>query len=128
MPLDPQLQAMRDQRERASVPPLYSMSLAAARAADLASVRAGGGEPEPVHEVAGLTIPGPGGDLELRLYRPASERPLPALLYFFGGGWVLGSIDTADGVGRALANASGALVVVAGLPAGARAPVPGRRR
>ena len=124
VPLNPQLQAMRDQRERASVPPLYSMSLAAARAADLASIRAGGGEPEPVHEVASLTIPGPGGDLPLRLYRPAAERPLPTLLYFFGGGWVLGSIDTADGVARALANASGALVVVPGYRLAPEYPFP----
>ena len=114
MPLDPQIQAMRDQRERDSVPPLYTMSLTEARAADLASIRAGGGEPEPVHEVTDLTIAGPGGALPLRLYRPAGERPLPALLYFFGGGWVLGTVDTADGVSRSLANSSGALVAVAG--------------
>ncbi len=121
MPLDPQIQAIRDQRERDNVPPLYAMSLTEARAADLASIREGGGEPEPVHEVANLKITGPGGELPLRLYRPArrlyrpaSERPLPALIYFFGGGWVLGTIDTADGVSRSLANASGALVVVVG--------------
>ena len=110
MPLDPQLQAMRDQRERDNVPPLYAMSLTEARAADLASIRASGGEPEHVHEVANLKIPGPGGELPLRLYRPTGERPLPVLLYFFGGGWVLGTIDTADGVSRSLANSSGALV------------------
>jgi len=114
VPLDPQIQAMRDQRERDNVPPLYTMSLTEARAADLASIRAGGGEPEPVHEVTDLTIAGPGGALPLRLYRPAGERPLPALLYFFGGGWVLGTVDTADGVSRSLANSSGALVAVAG--------------
>jgi acetyl esterase len=124
VPLDPQLQAMRDQRERDNVPPLYSMSLAAARAADLASIRDSGGLPEQVHEVASLTIPGPGGDLPLRLYRPASQRPLPALLYFFGGGWVLGSIDTADGVSRALANASGALVIVPGYRLAPEHPFP----
>jgi acetyl esterase len=73
------------------------MSLADASAADLASIRQTGGEPEPVHEVANRKIPGPGGGLPPRLYRPAGERPLPALLYFFGGGWVLGTIDTADG-------------------------------
>jgi len=108
------MQAMRDQRERDNVPPLYAMSLTDARAADLASIREGGGEPEPVFEVANLKITGPGGELPLRLYRPTSERPLPALLYFFGGGWVLGTIDTADGVSRSLANSSGALVVVVG--------------
>ncbi len=124
MPLDPELQAMRDQRELDDVPPLYAMSLADARAADLASIRAGGGEPEPVYEVAELKITGPSGELPLRLYRPASERPLPALVYFFGGGWVLGTIDTADGVCRRLANACGALVVVVGYRLAPEHPFP----
>jgi acetyl esterase len=124
VPLDPQIQAMRDQRERDNVPPLYAMSLTEARAADLASIRAGGGEPEPVHEVANVTIAGPAGDLPLRLYRPASERPLPTLLYFFGGGWVLGTIDTADGVARSLANSSGALVAVVGYRLAPEHPFP----
>jgi acetyl esterase len=122
--LDPQLQAMRDQRERGNVPPLYSMSLAAARAADLASIRDGGGEPAPVREVTDLTITGPGGELPLRLYRPAGERPLPALLYYFGGGWALGTVDTADGVSRSLANASGALVAVVGYRLAPEHPFP----
>ncbi len=124
MPLDPQLQAMRDQRERDNVPPLYTMSLTEARAADLASIRASGGEPEPVHEVTNLTIPGPGGELPLRLYRPAGERPQPVLLYFFGGGWVLGTVDTADGVSRSLANSSGALVAVVGYRLAPEHPFP----
>src|SRR3984893_15649791 len=124
MPLDPQLQAMRDQHERDGVRPLYPRSLAEARAADLASIRASGGEPEPVYEVANLKIPGPGGELPLRLYRPAGERPLPALLYFFGGGWVLGTIDTADGVSRSLANSADALVVVVGYRLAPEHPFP----
>ena len=124
VPLDPQLQAMRDQRERDNVPPLYAMSLADARAADLASIRAGGGEPEPVYEVNDFSIAGPGGELPLRVYRPAIQRPLPALLYFFGGGWVLGTIDTADGVSRSLANSCGALVVVPGYRLAPEHPCP----
>ncbi len=124
MPLHPQLQAMRDQRERDNVPPLYTMSLSDARAADLASIRESGGEPEPVHEVADLTISGPGGELPLRLYRPSGDRPLPALLYFFGGGWVLGTIDTADGVSRSLANSAGALVAVVGYRLAPEHPFP----
>jgi acetyl esterase len=124
VPLDPQLQAMRDQRERDHVPPLYDMSLTEARAADLASIRAGGGDPEPVGDVTDLTIPGPGGELPLRLYRPEGQRPLPVLLYFFGGGWVLGTIDTADGVSRSLANATGALVAVVGYRLAPEHPFP----
>jgi acetyl esterase len=115
---------MRDQRERDNVPPLYTMSLAEARAADLASIRDSGGAPEPVHEIDNLKINGPGGELALRVYRPARERPLPALLYFFGGGWVLGAIDTADGVSRSLASSSGALVVVPGYRLAPEHPFP----
>jgi acetyl esterase len=115
---------MRDLRERDNVPPLYTMSLPEARAADLASIRDGGGDPEPVHEVVDLTIPGPGGELALRLYRPTGERPLPTLLYFFGGGWVLGTIDTADCVSRSLANAAGALVAVVGYRLAPEHPFP----
>lgn len=124
MPLDPQIQAMRDNRERDNAPPLYTMTLADARAADLASIRDSGGEPEPVHEVVDLTIPGPGGELPLRLYRPAAAGPLPVLLYFFGGGWVLGTIDTADGVARSLANSCGALVAVIGYRLAPEHPFP----
>jgi acetyl esterase len=124
MPLDPQMQAIRDQRARAGAPPLYTLSLGDARAADLSSIRASGGEPEPVHQLVNLTIDGPGGDLPLRLYRPARERPLPTLLYFFGGGWVLGTIDTADGISRALANSSGALVAVVGYRLAPEHPFP----
>lgn len=124
MPLDPQLQAMRDQREHDDAAPLYTMTLAEARAADLASIQASGGEPEPVHEVVDLEISGPAGDLPLRVYRPSAGRPLPALLYFFGGGWVLGTIDTADGVSRSLANSAGALVVVVGYRLAPEHPFP----
>ncbi len=124
MTLDPQIQAMRDQRAHDNVPQLYTQTLAEARAADLASIQAAGGEPEPVLEVTDLVIPGPGGDLPVRVYRPVDEKPLPALLYFFGGGWVLGTIDTADGICRSLANATGALVVVPGYRLAPEHPFP----
>src|ERR1700735_2101238 len=104
----------RDRRARDSVPLLYEMSRADARAADLASIRQGGGATEPVFEVTELAIAGPGGGLPLPLYPPAAPRPPPPLLYLFGGGWVLGTIDTADGVARRLANSSGAVVAVVG--------------
>ncbi|GAA1512923.1 alpha/beta hydrolase [Dactylosporangium maewongense] len=112
MPLDPQLQAMRDRRERDGATPLYKMTLEDARADDLASIKAGGGDPEPVHEVTDHWIDGPGGRMQVRVYRPSADRPLPVLMYFYGGGWVLGTIDTADGISRTLANSAGCLVVV----------------
>jgi acetyl esterase len=67
-----------------------------------------------VAAVRDLAAPGPAGLVPLRLYRPlgaAAEVPLPALVFFHGGGWVIGDLDTHDVVCRRLANASGAAIV-----------------
>jgi acetyl esterase len=114
MPLDPQVQAMRDRRAREGVVPLYELTIEQARAEDLAAIRSAGGDPEPVHHVADRTIPGPGGELPIRIYRPDAEGALPTLVYFFGGGWALGSVDTSDGICRSLTNAAGCMVVTVG--------------
>ncbi|WP_229401478.1 alpha/beta hydrolase [Micromonospora okii] len=124
MPLDPQVVAYRAAREAAGVPPLYTQSLAQARAADLAAIRAGGGDVEPVREVRDATVPGPAGDLPVRVYRPAGAGRLPTLVYFFGGGWTLGSVDTADGICRRLANATGCQVVTVGYRLAPEHPFP----
>jgi acetyl esterase len=114
MTLDPQVQAIRARRETEGYTPLYEMSLRRARAEDLASIRAAGGEPEPVASVRNGWIDGPDGPLRLRIHRPAGDGPLPALVYFFGGGWVLGTVDTSDAICRALANAAGCVTVSVG--------------
>jgi acetyl esterase len=124
MPLDPQAQAMRDRKERDQVAPLYAMTLEEARAADLASIRAAGGNPEKVHEVVEHWLAGPGGKLQLRVYRPSAEPNLPVLMYFFGGGWVLGTVDTADGIARSLANAANCIVAVPGYRLAPEHPFP----
>ncbi|WP_331973930.1 alpha/beta hydrolase [Actinophytocola sp.] len=115
---------MREQRIAAGVTPLYEMTLAEARAADLADIRAGGGDVEPVHEVSDRMFPGPDGELPVRIYRPDRDGPLGTLVYFFGGGWTLGSIDTSDGVCRALANAAGCQVVTPGYRLAPEHPFP----
>ena len=114
MPLDPQAQALRIQRERARVPPLYTLSVEQARQADLASIREGAGIPEPVAQVINQHIPGPAGDLPLRLYQPEGQGPFPILLYFFGGGWTLGTIETSDAICRSLCNAVPCMVASVG--------------
>ena len=58
-----------------------------------------------------LTIDGPGGDLALRVYRPEGVEQPPILVFFHGGGFVIGSIATHDRDCRYLAEGSGALVV-----------------
>jgi acetyl esterase len=114
MPLDPQVAAMRAERAKSATPPLYTMSVAQARAEDLRSIQEAGGRPEPVADVQDEDIPGPGGPIPIRIYRPSAERPLPVLVYFFGGGWTLGTIDTSDGVCRALTNAVGCVTITVG--------------
>jgi acetyl esterase len=65
----------------------------------------------PVHEVNDRTIPGPDGDIPVRVFRPSAETGLPLLLWFHGGGWVTGNLDTHDQLGRLLADDVGAVVV-----------------
>jgi acetyl esterase len=65
----------------------------------------------PVHEVADRTIPGPAGDIPVRVYRPSAAPGLPLLLWFHGGGWVTGNLDTHDQVCRLLCDEVGAAVV-----------------
>ncbi len=112
--LHPQVLAIRDRLRRDRVPHLSTLSIEEARAADRAAAAAGTGEAEPVAEVRQLEIPGPAGQLPARVYRPDSAGPLPVLVYFFGGGWSLGTLDTCDGVCRMITNAAGCVTVAAG--------------
>ena len=63
-----------------------------------------------VGEVVDGTLPGPAGPLGYRLYRPASPGPHPLVVYFHGGGWVLGSQDSDDPLCRDLCKRSNALI------------------
>jgi acetyl esterase len=97
---------------RASGRPAYeTVSPAEARALFLAGREVLALEPPPVAAVRELS--GPGG-VPLRLYRgitTAAGTKLPALVYFHGGGWVIGDLDTHDSVCRHLANAARCVVV-----------------
>lgn len=114
MPLDPQVRDLLDRRAAAGTPPLYRMSVAEARAADVAAIKAAGGAVEPVAAVEDAEIPGPAGPIPVRSYSPHGTGPLPTLVYFFGGGWTLGSLETSDGVCRALTNAAGCRTIAVG--------------
>ena len=67
--------------------------------------------PEPVTKVENKTIPGPAGNIPVRVYTPGNDANLPVIVYFHGGGWVIATMDTYDGSCRALANAAKAIVV-----------------
>jgi acetyl esterase len=64
-----------------------------------------------VHHVEDRVVHGPSGQIPVRVYRPEGADPKPAIVYYHGGGWVIGSLETHDDGCRALANAVDAVVV-----------------
>jgi acetyl esterase len=110
MPLDPQAQAFLDQIAALGGQPLSSMPVPIARQSMemLASMN---GAELPLASAVDRPIPGPAGQIPVRVYTPTGTAPLPMLVYFHGGGWVLGSLGTHDGICRSLANGAGCVVV-----------------
>jgi acetyl esterase len=106
MGIDPQIQEFLDQRAEA-VTPRAGTSVSEARSWDSALPRAT--DKEHVEDVSERMIPGPGGDLRIRVYR-SSSGTLAALVFFHGGGHVVGTLETADDVCRSIANRAGCLV------------------
>jgi acetyl esterase len=95
----------------AKVRAIEDMTPTEARAQMEALARARKGDPSPVAKVEEMRIPGPGGAIPLRVYRPDATGPVPAIVYYHGGGHVIGSLDTHDAVARNLCAGAGALVV-----------------
>jgi acetyl esterase len=110
MPLDPQAKALLDQMAEAGAPPFETLSPEQAREM-IVQMRDLAGEPESVAKVEDRTISSSNGTIPVRVYTPEGTGPFPVLVYFHGGGWVIGSIDTIDAPCRSLANRSGCVVV-----------------
>lgn len=101
--LEPVLDAM------AQYPPNAALSPEGARR--LGEERRPDADGDAVADVQDLLIPGPAGDLPARVYRPGKDGPYPVVVYFHGGGWVVGSRDSHDPLCRTLTNACGAVVL-----------------
>ena len=111
MALDPQARALLDQMEASGTAPLSQQTPAEARAgfALLASL---GGPPEEAVPTQDRTVPGvDGNDIPVRIYRPQSDQPLPVVVYFHGGGFVIGDIATHDTTCHRLAAGVPAVIV-----------------
>jgi acetyl esterase len=105
MPLDPNMKAMLDQIEAMGAPPIHTMQVADARAS-LDAMVAMMGPVEDVASVEDRTIDAGGQSLPVRIYRPAGigDGPAPTLVFYHGGGFVLGGLVSHDRDCRALAN------------------------
>src|SRR5438128_4482547 len=109
MPLDPEAKMLLEQMTTV-VRPFDELSVEEARAA-IVTLSAAAGEGEAVARVETRAVPGPRGEIPVRVYAPEGRAPLPVLVYLHGGGWVIGNLETHDGLCRHLANAAGAVVV-----------------
>jgi acetyl esterase len=106
--VDPGVQALLD--ALAAMDPVSMADIGPEAARGLFKAMAFGGEPVPVAEIGDRTIPGPAGDIPVRIYRPAAGE-LPVLVWYHGGGWVIGDLDTTDTAARQLAAEGGCVVV-----------------
>jgi acetyl esterase len=112
MPLDPQAKRLFELAAAAGGTPMHLQTPAEARASMLAQTAALG-RPEPVDKVEDGIAPCLNCEVPIRIYTPTGTRPSAGLVYFHGGGWVIGSIATHDNLCRSIANAAGCVVISA---------------
>jgi acetyl esterase len=109
MPLEPITAAILRQMADAGGPPLEEMTPEQAREMYR------GLQPEapdlPVGRVENRTIPGPASDIPVRIYHPEGSGPFPVHVFFHGGGWVIGDLDTHDAYCREICRLAGCIVV-----------------
>ncbi len=124
MPVDPQIAQLLELM--AALPPMSEGTPEQARDS-FRQLTVAARQPEHVVEVgsvADLTVPGPAGDLPARVYRPAQEGPVPTVMLFHGGGWVIGDLDTHDNTARSICRDCSAVVVSVDYRLAPEAPFP----
>lgn len=113
MALDGIVKGLLDQMAANPMPKLWEIAPAQGR--EMYRMMASTLEPPslPIGKIENLTMPGPAGEIKLRAYTPIAGggAALPCLVYFHGGGFVIGDLDTHDALCRTLANETGARVV-----------------
>ncbi|HUP87148.1 MAG TPA: alpha/beta hydrolase [Acidimicrobiales bacterium] len=111
MPMDPMLQMMTDNaRSTGGGRGLREGTLEEARAGYDAIVGAGGESPE-LASVEDRTIPGPAGEIPIRIYTPLGAAPFPVVVFFHGGGFTIGSLTSHDPIARRICGEAEAIVV-----------------
>jgi len=112
------MQAVLDEFQQLGPKPIESLSAQDARdqptpaeaVVEVLEEQDRGAEPQAVARVENRTIPGPGGKLPVRIYYPYGQGPFPIVVYYHGGGWVIGTVDTYDASARALCRAADAII------------------
>ena len=113
MSLDPVLKVFLDQLDAQPGPKMWELGAPEARVLLQTMMQLVGPKDIAVGAVQDLAAAGPGGAIPLRSYTPqgAAAGALPTLIFYHGGGFVIGDLETHDGLCRVLANDSGARVI-----------------
>jgi acetyl esterase len=111
MPLDPQAEALVKQMAAAPGPKLEEIAPADARKLTANTFKMLAGAAEDVAKVENRKIPGPAGEIPVRIYTPAGSGPFPILVFYHGGGWTIGDLDTHDAACRSLTNGARCVTV-----------------
>ena len=111
MTIDPQAKAFLDQMAALNTPALNTLTPEEARKAFDMLAELSELKPEPVAKTEDRLIPGPAGQIPVRVYTPQGSESFPVLVFFHGGGFVIGSIELYDELCRALANGARCIVV-----------------
>src|SRR5229473_3934283 len=109
--LDPQMKILLDTFNAAGPMFLRAETPEQARAKMQALMEANPIPPEEIYRAEDRSIPGVAGEIPVRIYTPEGNPPMGVLVYFHGGGWVLGDLESHDRVCRSLANRAGCVVV-----------------
>ena len=109
--IDPELASVVAEIESMGIPPWHAMSVDAARRVEDEIFGPDSEAPIELESVRELAFRGPDGDVPIRVYRPSANGSLPTIVYFHGGGWTLGTLDSIDTVCRRFASAADSVVI-----------------
>jgi acetyl esterase len=112
MQLDTHVKGLLDTLAASGQPKMWELPPTEARKMALGLTQMVEGK-EPIGELENGSLPGPSGPLPFRIYTPVAvaAEPLPCIVYFHGGAWIFGNLDTHDCMCRRLANESGCRVI-----------------
>ena len=109
--LDPQMKILLDTFNAAGPMFLRAETPEQARGKMQALMEANPNPPEEIYRAENKRIPGVAGDIPVRIYTPEGNAPMGVLVYYHGGGFVLGDLESHDRVCRSLANKAGCVTV-----------------